>query len=104
MGEIIAKGDPTRKLTKKENLLATLMLVIGSYLLACVIPSIQDAMTLVGSTTNPTVGFILPIVYYWKTLDKNMAWWRTEKLIAILVSTFIIIISILSLVNFFMTL
>ena len=101
--EIVAKGDHNRKLTKKENLLATLILVIGSYLLACVIPSIQDAMTLVGSTTNPTVGFILPIVYYWKTLDKNAAWWSTHKLIAILVALFIIAISCLSLYNFFST-
>ena len=99
--EIVAKGDHNRKLTKNENLLATLVLVVGSYLLACVIPSIQDAMTLVGSTTNPTVGFILPIVYYWKILDKNAAWWSTQKLIAILVAVFIIAISCLSLYNFF---
>ena len=67
--EMVAKGDPNRRLNKKENLLTTLGLIFTCYILASVIPSISDAMTLVGSTTNPAVGFILPIIFYWKSIE-----------------------------------
>ena len=67
--EIIAKGNAERRLSKKENLLVTLGLVVVCYLLSIAIPSISAAMTLVGSTTNPAVGFILPIIFYWKSIE-----------------------------------
>lgn len=73
------------------------------YLLAIAVPNIGDAMTLVGSTTNPAVGFILPILFYWKTL-KNTSILSCKKITALLVATVIIAVSIMSLVNFFMTL
>ena len=101
--EIIADGNPNRRMSKKENLMVTAILVTASYLLACVIPSISDAMTLVGSTTNPAVGFILPIIFYWKSVEKdNVSTFSCQKITAMLVAAFIIVISILSLTNFFM--
>jgi len=53
-------------LSGRANLIVTFCLVFVCYALATAIPSIGDAMTIVGSTTNPAVGFILPIVFYWK--------------------------------------
>lgn len=103
--EIKMKGDPNRSLSPKENLLVTFGLVFACYLLSILIPSISDAMTLVGSTTNPAVGFILPIVFYWKTLsNEGVPLASCQKITALLVAMFIIVISILSLVNFFLTL
>ena len=100
--EIVAKGNPNRRLSKKENLLTTLGLIIVCYLLSIVIPSISAAMTLVGSTTNPAVGFILPIIFYWKSIEPdNVPICSLKKITAISVATFIIMISMLSLYNFF---
>ena len=101
--EIVAKGNPNRRLTKKENLITTLCLIVVCFLLSIVIPSISDAMTLVGSTTNPAVGFILPIIFYWKSIEPdNVPICSLKKITALTVSIFIILISIMSLVNFFM--
>jgi hypothetical protein len=33
--------------------------------MALFIPDIGSSMTLVGSTINPIVGFVLPIIFYW---------------------------------------
>ena len=103
--EIISKGNPNRRLSKRENILVTFTLVFVSYLLSIVIPSISDAMTLVGCTTNPAVGFILPIVFYWKAIEPdNVPICSCKKILALVVASFIICISCLSLINFFMTL
>ena len=100
--EIVAKGNADRRLSKKENFLTTLVLIFVCYLLSIVIPSISAAMTLVGSTTNPAVGFILPIVFYWKSIEPdNVPICSVTKLTALAVAIFITGISCLSLVNFF---
>ena len=80
----------------------TLLLIVVCFLLSIVIPSISDAMTLVGSTTNPVVGFILPIIFYWKSIEPdNVPICSIKKITALTVGIFIIIISMLSLYNFF---
>ena len=100
--EIVAKGNPERRLSNKENLITTLSLIVICYLLSIVIPSISAAMTLVGSTTNPAVGFILPIIFYWKTIENDgIPMCTMTKITALVVATFIICISMLSLYNFF---
>ena len=103
--EIVSKGNSNRRLSTKENIGVTFTLVFVSYLLSIVIPSIRDAMSLVGSTTNPAVGFILPIVFYWKAIESdNVPICSIKKLVPLIVATFIICISCLSLINFFSTL
>jgi len=52
-------------MTFNQNLLWTFILTIISFCIAAVIPNIGDAMTLVGCTINPVIGFILPVVFYW---------------------------------------
>mmetsp|Transcript_24315 Transcript_24315/g.32577 ORF Transcript_24315/g.32577 Transcript_24315/m.32577 type:complete len:105 (+) Transcript_24315:1528-1842(+) len=99
---MVARGDPHRRLSHKENLMVTLGLILVCFLLSIVIPSINDAMILVGSTTNPAVGFILPIIFYWKSIeDQKVPLCSMKKLLAIAVAIFIIGISILSLYNWF---
>jgi hypothetical protein len=46
----------------------TLLLVIISCLLAACIPDVGKAMNLVGSKINPVMGFILPVIFYWKCI------------------------------------
>lgn len=52
-------------MTKKMNFVWTFVLIVINMGLAIVIPNIGDAMTLVGSTINPLIGFILPVIFYW---------------------------------------
>ena len=102
--EMIARGNPHRRLSKKENVLVTLGLILVSYALAILIPNIQSAMTLVGATTNPAVGFILPIIFYWKSIEsQNVPICSVTKVVAMVVAVFIIGISLLSLYNWFDT-
>ena len=56
-------------MTQKENFVCTLVLVAITCLFAVVIPNIGDAMTIVGATTNPIVGFTLPIYFNLKMQD-----------------------------------
>ena len=101
--EIVSKGNPNRRLSMRENLITTLSLVFVCYLFAMVLPDIKAVMTLVGSTTNPAVGFILPIIYYWKSIEKdNIPLCSCKKMTALVTAIFIIGISALSLINFFM--
>ena len=103
--EIIAKGNPNRRLSNKENLITTIGLIVFGYLLSMIIPNVKAVMTLVGSTTNPAIGFILPIIFYWKSIEQdNVSKCSCQKITALSVALFVIGISILSLVNFFMEL
>lgn len=52
-------------MTKKMNILWTFVLILINMGLAIAIPNIGAAMTLVGSTINPVIGFILPVIFYW---------------------------------------
>jgi amino acid permease len=85
----------------KANALITLALVTAAYLLAFFLSSLGDALTVVGSTTNPIVGFIIPIMFYWKVHpDKSV--WSKEKLGSLITGVLIVIISIIDLVNFYL--
>ena len=56
-----------RQMTRGENLLCTFSIVSACFLAAVVIPNIGDAMTVIGATSNPMVGFCLPIFFWLKT-------------------------------------
>ena len=118
--EIISGGRGGRmkaQLSPEANTMVTFLLIFLCYSLALFIPNIGDAMTIVGSTTNPAVstsesfhdltvngqvGFILPIVFYWKTVEE-LPIWSPEKLTAIFVAVCIISTSVLGLVGFFVS-
>ena len=48
----------------------TLILVIIAYLIGIIVPTIGDAMTILGATTNSGIGFIIPTIFYMK-IQKN---------------------------------
>eukprot|EP00351_Strombidinopsis_sp_SopsisLIS2011_P003617 CAMPEP_0116878914 /NCGR_PEP_ID=MMETSP0463-20121206/10664_1 /TAXON_ID=181622 /ORGANISM="Strombidinopsis sp, Strain SopsisLIS2011" /LENGTH=203 /DNA_ID=CAMNT_0004527611 /DNA_START=1087 /DNA_END=1698 /DNA_ORIENTATION=- len=96
--EIICRGN---QMTNNQNVLVTFVLIFTCYCMGLFIPNISAAMTLVGATTNPAVGFILPIVFYWATIPEKSIF-SVQKLTALAVATIIIMVSILGLINFFM--
>lgn len=57
-------------MTKMQNIVVTLVLVIINTVLALFINTIGDAMTIVGSTINPVIGFIMPVLF-WYPYMKN---------------------------------
>ena len=69
--EIVAEGNPNRRLSNKENLITTIGLVVFGNLFSMIIPDIESAMTLIGSTIDPAIGFYLPIAFYWKSIEKD---------------------------------
>ena len=80
--------------------MVTFALVVVNTVLALFINTIGDAMTLVGSSINPIIGFLLPIVFYWPYM-KDQPWYSKDKILSIITFTIILVVSILSLVNFF---
>ena len=95
--ELLYKEDG---MSKKMNFVWTLVLILINMGLAIAIPNIGDAMTLVGSTINPIIGFILPVIFYWPQI-KDQPWYSSEKMKAYLNCAVIGIASILSFVNYF---
>ena len=76
------------------------------FLAAVFIPNISSAMTVIGSTTNPLVGFCLPIIFYLRmdTLSSGGTnQFAPRRLIAHTVNILMIAIGIMSLVLFFMS-
>lgn len=95
--EMLLKGK--RRMTMKENVWCTIALILISYVFAIFVPSIGDAMALAGCTTNPMIGFIIPVIMYWG-IHKDKPFFSKEKLVSGFVALVIIITSILGLVNF----
>lgn len=87
-------------MTPKQNFFVTLILVTINCGLALALDGIGAAMTLVGSSINPIIGFILPVVFYWPSI-KNKPWYSLEKIMAISNVVFISVVSVLSIVKFF---
>ena len=63
--ELITKEG--NKLSPKQNLIFTFLLVALAFVIAIEVPTISDAMTVLGATTNSGIGFLLPIHFYLKT-------------------------------------
>jgi len=81
-------------MTNSENIKVTLITLIGCYLLAIVVPLISDIITVIGTTTNPLVGFVFPSLFYIKLNPELKAW---KKILAISV---MIVASVASLTGF----
>ncbi|TNV80099.1 hypothetical protein FGO68_gene9741 [Halteria grandinella] len=86
-------------LSTKVNALVTLALVAICFLLSISIDKIGDAITLAGATINPVIGFIIPVMFYWK-VRSDLPATSYQKVISLSVAIIIIIVSIMSLGNF----
>lgn len=84
-------------MTQKQNVIVTFGICLLAVLPALLVSGVGDAMALVGASINPTIGFILPIVFYWKTIPGKPLL-STEKLTALFVGVVISVVSVLGLV------
>ena len=73
---------------------------MASWAVAVPVPSVGDAMTVLGATTNAAMGFLLPVIYYLKVEEGSGGPWRRDKAIAKAMFVLIIIFSIIELYCF----
>ena len=85
-----------RIMTRGENLACTFIVVTACFLAAVCIPSISDAMTVIGSTTNPMIGFCFPIMF-WLKVDQSPTF-SPERLVAHFINVIVILVGFSSLV------
>jgi solute carrier family 36 (proton-coupled amino acid transporter) len=60
----------SRLMTGNENFFCTLLLILKCFLIAILVPNIGDVLLVVGATSCPVVGFVLPVAY-WLKVDKS---------------------------------
>jgi amino acid permease len=90
-------------MSKKQNVIVTLIMLTCCYLLAVAIPSISDIITILGSTTNPMSGFILPIVFYLKLCSGEENKFKYLKIgFCWFTLVLVVVVSIVNLVMFIM--
>ena len=68
-------------------------------LIAISLNNIGDAMALVGSTINPIIGFILPVVFYWRVMKEKGSKNKLDQVAIVLTVIVIVIASIASFVS-----
>mmetsp|Transcript_29828 Transcript_29828/g.26382 ORF Transcript_29828/g.26382 Transcript_29828/m.26382 type:complete len:86 (-) Transcript_29828:46-303(-) len=73
--EHILKG-PIDKMTFWENSITTIVMCTFCYICAVAVPGISDIITILGCTTNPMSGFLLPIIFYLKAYPEAPKWKR----------------------------
>jgi amino acid permease len=88
-----------RKLTSKENVLLTFLLITISYIIAILVPGFGDAVTILGATTNSAIGWLLPIIYFLK-MNRKKRNFSNKRYLAYACFIFIILSSIIELGTF----
>ena len=91
---LFLKGKPSRL----ANNFIVIGMVIVCYILALAVPSITEAIVLVGTTFNPFIGFILPGMYYLKLDPQSMR--SPKKFFAMVVMLVIVVISVQGIISF----
>ena len=93
------------KMNIDQNLYVTLLIVTTCFIAAVATPDISDVITFVGATTNPIVGFTLPIMFYLR-MDSlrtpNQSSLAPHRVFAHFVNAFSILMAAISL-NLFIT-
>lgn len=87
----------------KWNIIVTIGMCLTCYILAVAVPTISDIITILGNTTNPVSGFLLPVIFYLRIIkrDNQPKWKYYGKLVScILILIFVTIVSIMGLVLF----
>ena len=88
----------SRLMTNQENAFCTFILVMICCVLGVAVPNIGDIMWIVGATSNPIVGFVLPVAY-WLKVDKSPRY-SSKRIFAIYLAVQITFASLLSLYYF----
>ena len=56
--------------------------MVFSWAVAIVVPTIADAMTILGATTNSGIGFLIPIVFFLKINKDKGGRFSNEKVVS----------------------
>ena len=87
-----------RRMTTGENILCTFIVVTACFLAGVCIPNISDAMTVIGATSNPAVGFCLPCIF-WLKMDQSHTF-SPKRIVTHIINILVIFVGIASLVQF----
>lgn len=90
---------PENGLPKVQNIIVTIVMCLICYGFAVAIPGIGDAITILGCTTNPLIGFIFPVIFYLRII-KDAPFYK--KVLCWVTLVFITAVSITSLTLFIM--
>lgn len=88
------------KFTTVQNIICTLGILLVSCAIAIVVPTIADAMTILGATTNSGIGFLIPIVFYLKIKGNRGGRFSNDKVISYFVFVIICLCSIAELYSY----
>lgn len=86
------------KFSNVQNAGVTFGIVLISYAIAILVPTIGDAMTILGATTNSGIGFLIPVVFYLKLTKGENTF--AQRAVCYLVFGTICLCSVITLVTF----
>lgn len=92
--------DKEVKFSFKQNMFITLAIIAVAWVFAIVVPTIGDAMTILGATTNTFIGFLLPIVFYLKIESKRGDKFSNDKVFAYIIFVFMCCCSVIELYTY----
>ena len=55
-----------------QNFMLTAGLIFIGLLVAILVPTFGDVLTILGATTNSGIGFLIPIIFYLKIREKDL--------------------------------
>jgi amino acid permease len=83
--EELSMGEDRQKMSAKKNFFVTFAIIFISWLIALTVPTIADAMTILGATTNSGIGFLIPIVFFNKIKGSKGGKFSNEKILSYVV-------------------
>lgn len=86
---------PQTGMGKKQNVIVTIVIMLFNLVIANVIPSVGTAIDLLGCTTNPLIGFILPILFFLKLCPHET---KAKRYTSIALLIFISVVSVIALI------
>merc|ERR1711997_693045 len=88
-------NQTTNQISTKWHVIITFLFVSANVALGVAVKSIAVVFGFLGSTTYPTLGYILPAAFFCKITPSGM--YKTRKIIAVIQAVFIAFISLCSL-------
>lgn len=88
------------KFSMTQNVICTLGILFISCAIAIIVPTIADAMTILGATTNSGIGFLIPIIFYLKIKGPKGGRFSNEKVVSYFVFVIICLCSIAELYSY----
>ena len=85
-------------MTSTENVICTFGVITSCCILTVIMPNINEVMLVAGATSNPIVGFVLPVAY-WLKINKSPSY-SAKRIYAIFIAVLTTFVSFVSLYFF----